>query len=104
MTLSNCKDLHVDIMSNKHSNLSLFAFSQVRVTATVNALNQLSLPDGPDYVITSRALLQSSYEEGKFGTPCVQSEYNNPYKSYCNNMTNICPISIGMYYKKRVQL
>lgn len=93
-TIISCEDL---FRGGNHSTSSYIVLLQVKVTASVTALNQLSPPGGPDYVITDRGPLESSYIEGKHGIPCRLPEYTNPYKSLCNNMTKICPTGAGMY-------
>ncbi|KAK3583752.1 hypothetical protein CHS0354_022784 [Potamilus streckersoni] len=64
---------------------------QVKVQSTVG--NQLTPPDGTEYVISPRPTLWYTYREGESGSECRQEEFPNPYNDNCRDMPKICPVT-----------
>ncbi|KAK3583794.1 hypothetical protein CHS0354_022837 [Potamilus streckersoni] len=69
---------------------------QVKVQSTVG--NQLTPPDGTEYVISPRPTLWYTYSEGESRSECRQVEFPNPYNDNCRDMPKICPITKELSY------
>ncbi|KAK3594758.1 hypothetical protein CHS0354_014188 [Potamilus streckersoni] len=67
---------------------------QVKAQATVG--NQLTAPDGTEYVIYPPPTLRYTYREGRTGRDCAIAENSNPYNDNCRSMPKICPITKGI--------
>ncbi|KAL3861686.1 hypothetical protein ACJMK2_007710 [Sinanodonta woodiana] len=78
-------EIYLPVVSKKKTQV------QVKVQATVG--NQLTPPDGTEYVIYPRPTLWYAYSEGKSLSECRQVEFPNPYNDNCRKMPKICPIT-----------
>ncbi|KAK3598093.1 hypothetical protein CHS0354_024604 [Potamilus streckersoni] len=66
---------------------------RVEVHAQATVGNQLTAPDGTEYMINPPPTLRYTYKEGRKGRECAITQYSNPYNDRCRGMPKICPIT-----------